>query len=198
MTIRTQDGWELADEGRFVEPAEWLEHGVGAKSYSAQFATAVRAITDAYGSAGLDVVNDLRTDAYARLYVTDPATGDSSKVDLVVDDFRTQQPIQMKIGPVTHIDDAIGAKVGALWSRAEARDLIDVDAALRSGRYTREDLLRFAASHDPGFDLEMFAGMLRRAETLPDARFADYGVTGANLVDMRARFAGWRAELLDA
>ncbi|MDF2712418.1 MAG: hypothetical protein K0R62_8070, partial [Nonomuraea muscovyensis] len=47
--------------------------------------------------------------------------------------------------------------MAALYGRAEVRDFVDVDAVLRSGRYTMDDLSRLAADADPGFDKAMFA-----------------------------------------
>ncbi len=43
----------------------------------------------------------------------------------------------MSIGPVVHVDDVTGGKMGALFPRAEARDFIDIDAIVISGRFTR-------------------------------------------------------------
>jgi hypothetical protein len=42
----------------------------------------------------------------------------------------------MSLGPVLHPDDAVANKMCALSGRAEARDFLDVDAVLQSGRYT--------------------------------------------------------------
>jgi hypothetical protein len=75
---------------------------------------------------------------FARLAVTDGVR--VSKVELGVD-WRANEPILMAIGPVLHPDDAVANKMSALYGRAFARDFIDLDAALRSGRYTRENLL---------------------------------------------------------
>ena len=46
------------------------------------------------------------------------------------------RPATLAIGPVLHPDDAVANKVCALYSRAQARDYIDIDAVLRSGRYS--------------------------------------------------------------
>ena len=65
--------------------------------------------------------------------VSDPSTSATSKVELGID-WRAHAPTVLAIGPVLHPDDAVANKVGALYSRAQTRDYIDVDAALRSGR----------------------------------------------------------------
>ena len=53
--------------------------------------------------------------------------------------------------------DAVANKVCALFGRAEVRDYVDVAAILASGRYSKEDLVRLAEEHDPGFDPSWFA-----------------------------------------
>jgi predicted nucleotidyltransferase component of viral defense system len=47
----------------------------------------------------------------------------------------------MDIGPVLHVDDVVAGKMSALFTRAEPRDFLDVDAALLTGRYTRGQVL---------------------------------------------------------
>jgi hypothetical protein len=117
-------------------------------------------------------------------------------VELSVD-YRANHPIHLAIGPVLHPDDAVGNKVLALWGRQEPRDFIDVDAALRAG-YAPERLLGLAAQRDQGFNRRSFADCLSRAASLPDADFAEYGLHGRDLDELRGRFADWRAELLAA
>jgi hypothetical protein len=75
----------------------------------------------------------------------------------------------MAIGPVAHLDDVAGGKVEALFTRAEARDFINVDALIASGRYTREDLLTLAATRDAGFDRSVFTQMLTALTIYPTA-----------------------------
>jgi len=47
-------------------------------------------------------------------------------IDLGVD-WRGNKPVVTDIGPVLDIEDAVGNKVAALFSRSEARDFLDVD-----------------------------------------------------------------------
>ncbi|MEV5447099.1 nucleotidyl transferase AbiEii/AbiGii toxin family protein [Streptomyces sp. NPDC052644] len=112
-------------------------------------------------------------------------------------DWRANEPILMTIGPVLHPDDAVANKMSALYGRAFARDFVDIDAALRSGRYTREALLHLAHRADRGFDRRVFAEALGQASLLDPDDFARYGVTGRALDDLRSRFASWRGGLLD-
>jgi hypothetical protein len=74
----------------------------------------------------------------ARLAVADPAVPDRPyKVELAAN-WRYLAPVMMDIGPVLHIDDVVAGKMSALFTRAKPRDFLDVDAALVTGRYTRE------------------------------------------------------------
>jgi hypothetical protein len=187
-------GYAIQAAGFLERPSEDVDLFT-ARENLRQFPTAVAAIVDAYVQAGLAVDNDLQNDEYARLFVTDPSSGETSKVDLVVD-FRHERPIQMSIGPVTHPDDLMAAKMGALYTRAEPRDFLDIDAALRSGRYDRDQLIRLFDEHERGFDRQMFAGALGQAARISDAVFAQYGASGRQVEEMRERFAEWRNELL--
>jgi hypothetical protein len=160
-----------------------------------EFDTAVAAVIDAYRSDGLKVHIEHQFDTFTRLQVTDGRH--LSKVELGVD-WRANDPILMAVGPVLHPDDAVANKMSALYGRAFARDFIDIDAALRSGRYTREAVLRLAERADAGFDRRVFADALGQASILDADDFAEYGIAGQQLDDLRARFAVWRRELLDA
>ncbi len=159
-----------------------------------EFEEAVAAVVGAYASDGLSVTIEKRFDTFARLSVANER-GEDSKVELSVD-YRANEPVRMAIGPVLHPDDAVANKMGALFGRAQARDFIDVDGAITSGRFSRDNLLRLAKQSDGGFDQRMFADVLTEAQKIGDDKFAQYGVYGRDLDDLRARFADWRAELL--
>lgn len=159
-----------------------------------EFTAAVDAVLQAYRDDGLTVDVERQYGTFARLTVTDG--GRASKVELGVD-WRANEPILMAIGPVLHPDDAVANKMSALYGRAFARDFIDIDAALQSGRYTREALLRLAQRADHGFDRRIFADALGQAALLDSDDFAQYGVTGEVLNDLRGRFAEWRRGLVD-
>jgi hypothetical protein len=75
---------------------------------------------------------------------------------------------------------------------------LDVDAAVMSGRYTREQLLELAAAADHGFDRLLFADALGALTQITDAAFAEYRTDPGMIADMRHRFAQWRRELLAA
>jgi hypothetical protein len=161
----------------------------------AEFADAVTAVIGAYLADGLSVDIDRQHDAFVRLNVADGER--TSKVELAVDS-RANEPIHMTIGPVLHPDDAVTNKMTALYTRAFARDFIDIDAAVQSGRYDRETLLNLAERADLGFDRHVFAQALAQVEFLDPDDFAVYGMTGQNLDDLCNRFKAWRQDLLSS
>ena len=158
-----------------------------------QFEAAVSAVVDAYRSAGLTVAIDRHGDMFTRLSVDDGEH--TSKVELGVD-WRANEPVLMTLGPVLHPDDAVANKMNALYGRALARDFIDVDAAVRSGRYDHEALLRLAERADNGFDRRRFAEAIGQVQILDSEDFAEYDITGQQLDGLRMRFGAWQAELL--
>lgn len=158
-----------------------------------QFSEAVTAATDAYRDAGFDVDVPLSNDGFARLLITAP-DGHSVKVELGID-WRAHPPVVLSVGPVLHPDDAVGNKIAALYGRAEVRDFIDVDAVLRSGRYSTADLLRLAATADPGFELEMFVQALNALDRLPDQAFRVHALSPSQIVRLRNRFKEWATEI---
>lgn len=165
---------------------------------SSDLKAASDAVVAAYIADGLTVDVDLSSEYYTRLQVADPATGEESKVELVLD-IRLNPVVRLVIGAVLvavlHPDDIAGGKIGALFDRAECRDFIDVDALIGSGQYTRERLLEMAEERDAGFDVGYFAEMLRTVHRFDDAEFARYGLDAGKAAEIR-RFADeWRAAL---
>jgi hypothetical protein len=153
-------------------------------------------VVAAYEDAGYAVRVDLAGDTFARLYVTDPRTEREGKVELGVD-WRARSPVMLDFGPVLHPDDAVAGKVNALFDRWEPRDFLDVDAAITSGRYTHEDLMRLISERNPGFTPEMFAGALSEFDHIDPADLTVYGVSTEEIASMRARFLGWRRSIED-
>nr|WP_244312070.1 nucleotidyl transferase AbiEii/AbiGii toxin family protein [Micromonospora taraxaci] len=144
------------------------------------------------------VTSLIRNDTFARLLVGDRSDpdGEPDKLEMSAD-WRAHAPVMSAVGPVLHPDDAVANKMCALFGRAEARDFLDVDAALLSGRYTRQRLLELAAAADPGFEPRAFADALGALTQITDADFDCYGIPAAELPAVRERFAHWRRELID-
>ena len=141
----------------------------------------------------VDVVR--REPSFAQLRVT-TAAGEEVDVDLAVD-WRARRPVSLDVGLVLDVHDAVASKVGAVYSRLEARDFIDVDAIRTSGRFTDQELLDLAADRDDGFVPRIYGTQLRQLTRIPDERFAEYGVIASDLAALRTRFAGWATTLSD-
>jgi hypothetical protein len=106
-------------------------------------------------------------------------------------DWRELDPVTLDVGPVLSIQDAIGNKVSALYSRAEARDFFDVDAIRSFGHYTDAELIEAARERDPGFETAMFATQLERVQRLTVEDLREYGVDEAELAAIKRRFMSW-------
>lgn len=102
----------------------------------------------------------------------------------------------MDIGPVLHPDDVMAGKMDALYNRAAARDFLDIDAAIVSGRYSMDQLCDLAHEADSGFDRQLFASMLGQIERLDDEDFTEYGVKAEDVGALRQRVATWRTTLI--
>jgi hypothetical protein len=160
------------------------------------FAAAMDAVIAAYREGGYTVEITQRFETFARLEVADPSEPDRLyKVELAAN-WRAKPPVQMDIGPVLHVDDVVAGKMSALYTRAEPRDFLDIDAAVNTGRYTRTQLCELAEQADAGFDRRILADLFAMLERYPDRRFAAYGADPAHIAAMRERFRQWRERLL--
>jgi Nucleotidyl transferase AbiEii toxin, Type IV TA system len=194
---RNQRCWcgAVAAHGILERPSEYVDLFADWQR-RADFPTAVGEVIAAYRAEGLDVQVDLRLDTFARLHVTDPGQPDRQhRVELVAN-WRAQPPVQMDIGPVLHPDDVMAGKMDALYNRAAARDFLDFDAAITSGRYTLDQLCDLAHDADAGFDRQLFAAMLGRIDRLDDEDFTEYGVGREHVAALRQRVKSWRASLV--
>jgi Nucleotidyl transferase AbiEii toxin, Type IV TA system len=162
-----------------------------------EFPELAASVIAALEAAGYKASVIMSAETFRRLILTDAADGSEEKVELSVD-WRAHEPVQLDVGPVLHADDAVANKVCALFGRALPRDFLDVDAAIMSGRYTREQLLELAAKADRGFDRLLFADALGALTQITDTAFAEYRADPDMVADMRHRFAQWRQDLLAA
>lgn len=93
------------------------------------------------------------------------------------------------------VDDAVGNKVTALFSRGEVRDYLDVDSIRRSGRYDDERLLQLGKRADRGFDLGMLVHRLDRAGRFEPDQVRRYNVDATQLAALQERCATWAVML---
>jgi hypothetical protein len=108
------------------------------------FSDAVDRVVHALETNGYSVELARRTEQFARMHVR-TELGQQVDIDMGMD-WREAEPVILDIGPVLSIQDAIGNKVSALYSRAEARDFFDVDAIRASGHYTDAQLIQVLAA----------------------------------------------------
>lgn len=160
----------------------------------ASFQDAVEALVEAYQRAGLEVTVVRRAETFARLRAVDPETGTEGSVDLAAD-FRGHEPTLLDVGPVLAEDDAVAAKVAAVFSRGYARDYLDLAGILATGRHSREALMALAAQVDGGFDHQLFVEALAGVDRFPDKEYARYGVSAEEIADVREALRSWSAEL---
>lgn len=189
-------GYAVQAHGILERPSEDIDLFTAWERRS-DFATAVDAVIGAYRTSGYTVEVTQQFETFARLAVTDPGEPDRPyKVELAAN-WRALPPVIMDIGPVLHADDVVAGKMSALFTRAEPRDFLDVDAALQTGRYTRQQLLELAEQTDAGFDRKILADLFAMLQRYPDRRFAAYGTDPQDITAMRTRFAHWREQILD-
>jgi hypothetical protein len=126
--------------------------------------------------------------AFIRLEIGDGQ--ESLIVDLGIDSPPEEPVDSTDLGPTLSARDLAARKTLALFGRAEARDFADVYDLAR--RYSRSQLLAWAAADDAGFDAHIFAGMLATIDRLTDE---DLPVPLGHAQDLRAYFHDWAAEL---
>jgi hypothetical protein len=82
-----------------------------------------------------------------------------------------------------------------VFSRALARDYLDLAGILQSGRYTKDRLLELGASVDAGFSRARFAEALAAIDRFVDQDFTRYGVNARRLKQVRQAIREWSHEL---
>jgi hypothetical protein len=158
------------------------------------FAVAVNAVSEAYRDQGFAVEVNRQAQTFARLQVTELVSGAAASVDLAAD-YRQHQPVVLSVGPVLEETDAVAAKVATVFSRALARDYLDLAGILESGRYTRDHLLELADSADAGFTKVRFAEALAAIDRFEDQDFTRYGVDAMRLEEVRQTMRDWSQQL---
>lgn len=160
-----------------------------------RFVGTVDEVVDRLRESGYEVEVPRRSESFARLSVTTEER--EVDVDLGID-WRSREPVALEVGPVLAIEDAVGNKVAALYSRGEARDYLDVDAIRASGRFTDDQLVDLASNADPGFDTDMFAQRLQEAERIQLREVSVYGVNQSDLAGVVERSHEWARGLTDS
>lgn len=157
------------------------------------FDDAVGSVTDALREHGYGVEEVRRAEMFATLRVGAPG-GAHVDVDLGVD-WRARDAVRSDVGPVLSLEDAVGGKISALYTRAGPQDFVDVDAIRRTGRMDDAAMLRDARERDPGFDVPMFAQQLETVRRLRPESVERYGLDAAGLFRLQERFTAWAGDL---
>jgi len=157
------------------------------------FSDAVNTVIATLGAHGYACEVGRVSSHFARLLLT-TSDGYIFEVDLGLD-WRAHDPVSLELGPVLAIEDAVANKVGALFSRGEPRDYLDVDAIRESGRFADDQLLALATQHDPGFDVTMFAARLRAVEALVPDDVAEYSISPTDLIAIKRRLLTFEQDL---
>jgi len=159
----------------------------------AAFESAVDHLANEMKRVGHNVEQVRRSPQFAQLRIITPE-GRSVDMDLAVD-WREKEPVALSIGPVLSLEDAVGSKLSALYTRNEARDYIDVDSIRASGRFTDGELINAAMERDAGFEVEMFSQQLDLIDRIEPRRFEEYGIDVVQLDAIKDRFTRWAGSL---
>lgn len=181
-------GNALAAHGLLTRPTQDIDLFTPVAGGTGQVIDAVRTALIAGGYA-VHVVRAADDDDFAELNVS--RGGTSTQLDLGRD-WRSHDAVSLDVGPVLHLDDAVGSKTTALLGRALARDFIDVAAALH--HYTRRELLEMAFIRDGGLRAADAALAAQQLDRLGDDQFEPYQITNREVSALRERFAPWPRE----
>jgi len=102
-------GYAVQAHGFLTRPSEDVDLFTSAER--TDFRDGVNTIKSGYEKQGIAVRVDVCSDHFARLWVTDTHSDQSGKVELAAD-IRSKAPVTMSIGPVVHVDDFAGGKMG--------------------------------------------------------------------------------------
>ena len=153
---------------------------------------AVNDVQDAFQAAGYRTEIIRQGEHHSRIAVTQGA--ETSVIDLGKD-YRSKPPVESAVGPVISVEDAVGSKVGSIYTRGEAKDFVDVDAAMRAG-YSTDHLMRMADEREASpIDRPMFASLLDDAQRIPDAEYAKYGLGPEETAGLKQRMSAWADQI---
>ena len=177
-------GAALIGRGEVVRTTEDLDYFAADRKAVAALAPALEA---ALREAGLDVDVVRAADSFVRMQVE--RGNERCQIDLA-QDTRIREPEPSPVGTTVALEELAADKVLALFSRAEARDFIDVRQLVERFGWPR--LLDLAAEKDLGFDVEHLIMALKAFNRL---RLAEFPVSEADHSDLREQVKAWRSEL---
>jgi hypothetical protein len=156
---------------------------------SSVFDGAEAAVVGALDAAGLAVDVVKRDSWFRALLVSDPETDEAVVVDLGYD-YRRGEPVGLPgIGPVLSLEDVVAGKVRALYDRQAARDFLDIDAVLASGRWSVADLQTILDAIRPEAGPGGIRSLLSRADAVEPDEYQAYGISPDQARTMIRRLA---------
>lgn len=195
LALPEADGFVLAGGGAMIEHGLVDRRTVDLDLFAPQadriprLAVALQRVLPTAGWT-VEVVRDAGT--FMRLQAD--REGETVVIDLA-QDARMRPAVRLEVGNALAVDELAADKVLALFSRAQSRDLVDVDA-LRQ-RFTDDELFSLAREKDSGFDTGVFASGLRAASRRATDDFVQTGVPAEDVAALRERAQAW-AEALEA
>ncbi|MFT4188748.1 MAG: nucleotidyl transferase AbiEii/AbiGii toxin family protein [Aeromicrobium sp.] len=141
---------------------------------------------------GYTVTPDITAPLFTRVSV-ERDDGLSVHLDLSAN-WRAEPPVLLEVGPVLSLRDSVAGKISALYSRAEARDFLDVDRARL--HYTDEQLLAIGREDDNGFVPAIFAARLADIRNLTASDVAEYGVDAVEFGQIQQRTISWALAII--
>lgn len=160
---------------------------------SQRFPNAVNSLIEHLTANNYDVTVERASPSFAQLSVT-PPHGAPLSVDLAID-WRAHTPVRFDIGPVLTLEDAVGNKLSALYSRSYPRDYLDVDAIRSTGTISDARLIELLQERDAGFDAGFFTECLRGASDICLTQVAAYGINASQLHALQQRFRSWADDI---
>ncbi len=106
-------GYAVHVHGLVERPSEDIDLFTS-RAHVADFPQAVQTAVRAFETNGLSVTTELATDEFARLWVSDASGAPEGRARCRL--ARAHPPMQLAIGPVLHVEDAVANKVCALCS----------------------------------------------------------------------------------
>ena len=160
---------------------------------STRFPHAVDSLIEHLTANDYDVTIERVSPSFAQLSVT-PPHGVPLSVDLAID-WRAHTPVRLDVGPVLDIEDAVGNKLSALYSRSYPRDYLDVDAIRSTGTISDARLIELLQERDAGFDVGFFTECLRGAHSISLTQVAAYGINASQLHTIQQCFHAWADDI---
>jgi hypothetical protein len=177
-------------------------HGIGSRQSKdldlftdrqTDFGQTVANLQSAFAEQGYQVDVTRQYEEYARLELT--KDGRTTQMDLGRD-YRSRPPVESEVGPMLSVEDAVGSKVSAVYGRGDAKDYVDLDAIVQSGRYSRDDLVALGDEREASpMDREMFAQQLAMAAHLPDTEYAKCGLGAGETAALKQGMTNWAQQL---